>query len=213
MQKKDLIPDWQRKMYAAIRKAIEESKYDMVNVYLKLEQVSKGYLASGEMQEGDEIKIPLENKITLIQRFYNNYSTLEAIGKNRSQMLIKDTDSYKKEYGKLDALTLGLEQSDLGIGPHYPEEFKKALADMKPGQMFIYGTGATYLCIGSSNEHVQLKRLIERGKCPKWDDIDISDSISVYFNNEIAVQNFYSKIRSRAIDKIKSRWQILTTAQ
>lgn len=200
------MKNWEFSMTSAMRIAMQQDKYDALNLYLKLEKASKKYLASGDMKEGDSFVVPLEDGAFLRQEFYNKYSTLTLINPNKKEIVaISEEDSYKNEYRYLLGYSQALENSQLGIGPRHNTEFAKALREVKAGQVLVFDNGRSYVCQYNKEDVLRLVRTSNTTKIPYLSEFKNSEAFSINLTDNIGIQKFYAEIRDPYNDDVRCR--------
>lgn len=201
---------WEYSMTSAMRVAMNQNKYDTLNLYLKLEKASKKYLESGEMKEGDVFFTPLENGAFLEQHFFKNYSVLDVIRPDKQVIhVISKDDSCNHEYRQLLGYSQALEDSGLGIGPKYPEKLVAILKDLKVGQVLVCENGRSYVCEQNTNGWLQLVRTSDTTAIPHFSAFQNNERISVLLSDNISIQHFYAQIRDNHNDDV--RFRVTTT--
>ncbi len=187
---------WEEAMWSAVRVASMQSRFDLVNLYVKLEEKSKSYLKSGEMNEGDKFRVPLESGAIFEIAFYNDYSTVIAERANgKREVAISKADSYKKEYRYLIATSSTLEETNLGIGPKAPEEFHKVPANARVGDVFVFDNGQSYVCSVKFDNYKEFKKTCGINNAPKFSDIEYSDGFTIRTDRPSDVQEVYRSLK------------------
>ena len=208
------MKSWEFSMTSAMRTAMRQNRFDTLNLYLKLEKASKKYLENGEMKEGDSFKIPLENGAFLEQFFYKDYSTLNLIRPTKEiTTVISKESSIKQEYEYLLGYTDALEDSGMGIGARFPEFFRTALKEVKPGQVLVFDNGRSYVCTENDQFQLKLVRTSETIKIPHISEFQNSESHDVSLTSDISIQNFYTKLRDDYNDDVRFRMTTTYNAQ
>lgn len=211
---KNSLKNWEINMYSALRIAMNQSKYDILNLYLKLEKASKKFFEINEMTEGDTFTIPLEDGSFLEHKFYKDCTTVDLINPDKTiKSAITREDSYKKEYSFLDGYTQALKNSEMGIGPHYPEELKEFLKNIKVGEVLVFDNGKSFVCSLNDGEQLNLIQTSNNTKVPHISEINKSKSYSVILSNKLSLQHFYSAVRDNYNDDLRCRITTTNKAQ
>ena len=206
------MKNWEFSFVSAMRVAMRQDKYDVLNLYLKLEKASKKHLTSGEMKEGDSFIVPLENGSMLKQYFYYEYSILTLTRPNKKETtVISKEASVKKEYEYLLGYTHALEDSLLGIGPRYNAKFVHTLREVKPGQVLVFDNGRSYVCQYNKDDVLRLVITSDTITIPYLAEFKNSESFSINLTDEIGIQKFYAQVRDMYNDDVRCR--VTTTYQ
>lgn len=201
---------WEYSMTSAMRVAMKQNKFNILNLYIKLEKASKKYLESGEMKNGDVFFIPLEDGAFLEQKFYDKYSTLSLINPDKTAiMVISEQDSITQEYRYLLGYSQALKNSGLGIGARYPEKLPQILKEIKIGQVLVFDNGRSFVCEKNENGFLQLVRTSDTTNIPHISAFKDSERISVLLYDNISLQHFYAQVRDDYNDDV--RFRITTT--
>lgn len=208
------IKNWQASMFSAMRVAMFQNRFDLLNLYLKLEKASKKYLETGEMQEGDSFRVPLEVGTILNIEFYKNYSTVIAEHPdNTKEIAISEKDSYKKEYRYLDAFSTALRLQGLGIGPKRPEEFMKTIKNAKVGDVFVFDHGKSLLCTTVFKQHRNFVETCGMCNIPSVDEFKKQKEYSVDTTNMLSLQELYRDVKDPYSCNIKMSITSITEAR
>ena len=206
--------NWQASMWSAVRVAERENHYDVLNLYLKLEKMSKPFLESGEMKQGDLFCVPLETGQMMRIRFYNEYSTVDMQNPNgRISPAVTEKDSYIKEYRYLLATTDTLEASHYGIGAKASKEFHKAMSEAKIGDVFVFDRGQSYVCAGEFDKYKDFRKTCGASKKPVVKCIDEAEHFSVDITNELSIQEAFREVKDPYTNDIKMSIVSITDAR
>lgn len=203
------LKPWEFHLTSAMRTAMYANKFDIVNLYIKLEQTAKEYLESGEMKEGDSFKIPLENGAMLTQSFYKGYSTLTLKRpNNKIREVISKDDLYKKEYTFLIGYSEALEDSELGIGARFTEKIKNALSEIKVGQVITFENGRSYVCRCTNGKDIGLTQVSNLTKIPDMSEFEETKEDMVHIQSDLSLQHFYAQVRDDYNDDVRGRFSM-----
>lgn len=207
--------NWQASMWSAVRTAEKENHYDVLNLYLKLEKMSKSYLESGEMKEGDLFCVPLETGQTMKVRFYKDYSTVDMKQPNGRLVdnAISKQDCYKKEYRYLIATSRALESLHYGIGAKATKEFHKAMFEAKVGDVFVFDRGQSYVCAGEFDKYKDFRKTCGASKKPDIKCMDEAEHFSVDITNEQSIQEAFREVKDPYTNDIKMSITSITDAR
>ena len=198
------VKDWETSMWRAMRIASAENKYDILNLYIKLEAASKKYIESRAMEEGSKFKVPLENGTNLSISFYKDYSTVVAeLPNGKTDVAVSKEDSFHKEYRYLDAVSSTLEISKLGIGPKASSEFHSMLANARVGDVFVFDKGKAYVCDTVFDKFRSFKETCGQTRSPKFNDIKNAEGFTVSIDDEASIQNAYREVKDNYTNDIK----------
>lgn len=214
-KKEDInMKNWEYTMHVAVRRDIRNKRDDVVNLYLQLEKASKPLLASGEMQEGDIFKVPLEDGTIMDISFYKEYSTVDVTNLDGKKInAITKADSYKKEYRFLEGLSFTLSNVGLGIGPHYSKEFEEFIQNTKVGDILHFDNNKVYVCMSKTEDHAAFVRVSNGDKTPNVKDIQKYDYETVIKKSPLSLQYFYRKVRDEYTDDVKFKVSSITSAR
>lgn len=212
--KGDTMKDWQYSMFSAMRVAMKQNHFDLLNLYLKLEKASKKYLESGEMKEGDFFEVPFENGTIFKISFFKDYSTV--IAKHYDGTIdnaITKNDSYHKEYRYLIAASNMLKVYDLGIGPRYPKEFENLIRNAKVGDAFRFDNGKLYVCDFKHENGISFVRSMDYDQIPSLKDIDLSERRYVSFHSPLEFQQFFREVKNQYTNSLNFKMTSITEAR
>jgi len=83
----------------------EESRSELLDFYLKMEQAATKQFEKGNLKEGDSITIPAEGFFTLRFEFFKKETALYMKRPNEEELcVISKTDSANKEYRFLQGI-------------------------------------------------------------------------------------------------------------
>lgn len=208
------IKNWEETMHSALRTAINDSPYDAVNLYLKLEKASKDYLKNGDMKEGDVFRVPLETGIMLDVSFYKDHSTVIANYPNgKREYAINRNDSFNKEYRYLDAITKGLETANLGIGPKYSDEFFNLMSKAKPGDVFVFDNGVSLVCEGKMLNMLSFVEVSKNINVPYIEDFAKQNRIPLNLDDPNSIQKMYREVKDNYTNDVKMSITSVTNAR
>ncbi|MEE1517626.1 MAG: hypothetical protein UF228_08515, partial [Lachnospiraceae bacterium] len=154
-------PLWKKEMYAAYCQIERQGSYDILGLYIKLEQIFNKYYQKGEVDEGVEFYIEMGEYLPLKLIFYDNATEMYMFNNDTHQekLILSKNDSAHKEYSKLYAYEVQLELGDFKIGRRYPESLRKYLATIEPGQIIAFEEGNVYVCRGNTSNTVYLQEV------------------------------------------------------
>lgn len=219
------MKNWQYKMHAVVRNTIREQIQkadkgegfdpDVVNLYLQLEKMSKQMLANGEMNEGDNFRVPLEDGTIMDISFYRAYSTVavESLETGKYMEAVLREDSAKQEYRFLEGLSFALQNASLGIGPHYPKSFEKAINEAKPGDILHFDNNKAYVCVANQSGTVSFHRISNSNKTPDISSIKEYETVGVVKGMPLEIQKFYRQVHDAYTDDVKFKATSLTDAR
>jgi len=166
------------------------------------------------MKEGDSFTVPLENGAFLKQIFYKDYSVLRLKRPNMEESeVISKKDSYKKEYSYLLGYTNALEDSQLGIGPRFPNDFLRTLRNIKAGQVLIFENGKSYVCEYNKDNVLRLVKTSDDVYVPHISEFQKSEAFSVNLTDNIGIQHLYAQMRNMYTDDVEFRTTTTYKAQ
>lgn len=208
-----ILKDWELQMYSAMRVAMNESKFDVLNLYLKMEKASKEFLENKQMKEGDSFAIPMEDGAYFEMKFHRKYSTLDLINPNKTIIhAITEENSYKNEYRYLQGYSQALKNNNMGIGPHFPENLKTFLKNVKPGEVLVFDNGKSFVC-EKNDGNVKLVQTSNNTTIPNISAFMDSKNYIINTGSDISIQNFYANVRDNYNDDIRCRVTTSNKAQ
>ena len=191
----------------------KNDRFNSVGLYIALEQVSKGYLESGDMDEGDGMPIPLESGATLHMRFFKKFSNLTVTNSDGEKRTLIDTnDSYAKEYGKLDTLAFALKNLDLGLGFRFPSKMRALLNEVRVGEVLVAENGAEYVCTGHDGPFVKMSKRTGASESVRLSDLQSNETF-LDVDNVVHMQDFYRQTMDPFSADVRGRLVLLSNAQ
>ena len=195
---------------AVARFAERQGKFDFINLYLKLEQLSKVLLKEGKIEEGYEFEMMTESRSTFRFGFFENYTTLYTKDlkdeDGEYKCLLDKSASIRKEYQTLQGYTIAAEQMGFGIGKPYPFSMPKMLEELREGDQITFGSGCSYVCVSRRDVYVDLipvySGLLSGASIEKFKN---QKKIGVKIDEMHSLQPFYNQVKSYATDNIEMR--------
>ena len=216
------ISAWEASMWSAVRTAAREDRFDLLNLYLKLEKASKKYIATGEMEEGSSFRVPLETGTFLKVSFYKNCSTIDVeMPDGRTEVAVSKADSFQREYRYLEAMSAALcpdsreksAQDALGIGAKAPAEFCNALASAVVGDVFVFDNGRAFVCEESVGSFRTFAKTSGSSKTPHVSEMGASERFTVNTEYPASVQRAYRLVKDSYSCDVKMKVTTVTAAR
>lgn len=216
----DLLPDiplWKKEMEYVFKNTVNESKFNLLHLYKRLEVISRNnWDTPNGMKDGDTFAVRLENNNILLFRFYER--EVEVIlkkGEEFSRTLVSRPDSAYRDFKTLKKFEAENQRSNMGMGVSYPKKLKRFLADLKPGEVLVFDKGNAYVCVDKEDQYIQLKRT-----CSSFEEgFSFKQLFSSYYTFNINmekdadIQRFYEQVKTPTTDAVNVRIELLTTAQ
>ena len=154
------MKDWEERLYALTEWCINEDRFDILNLYLKLSNKAADWIKNKKygISAGDTFYVPRENGTKLKFTFYQGTTQLETVnnGLDNNYILISKTDSYKKEYSAIHQLEKELKSEKKGLGLPAPDNMYDLCADLNQGDTITFEGKNTYCCIKKDHRYLTL---------------------------------------------------------
>ena len=211
-------PLWKKEMYAAYCQVERQGSYDILGLYIKLEQIFNKYYQKGEVDEGVEFYIEMGEYLPLKLIFYDNATEMYMFNNDTHQekLILSKNDSAHKEYSKLYAYEAQLELDDFKIGRRYPESLRKYLAIIEPGQIIAFEEGNVYVCRGNTSNTVYLQEVFSGDVKSLTSDSFRKNKekyVTVDFSDKISIQAFYRKNKKQLTHSVERKFLDVRKAQ
>lgn len=191
------MENWRLEMNNLYRRFHEKSSYDVKDFILTLEAISKKYIESGEMNEGNSYIFPLTDGVHYAVSFYKNTVKVSAINISNPEafeVILSQEDSIEKEYLPLIGVTKYMKTNGTFIGEKYPLSVYDMLKKIEKGNIITFTDGHTYVCVENTRNFIRLTD-IAAGDFEYFtsDSIAHRTTEQIDYANNYKIQELYNK--------------------
>ena len=210
-------PLMKKEMTGAYIQACDSFSHDITGLYLKLERIFNKYYKQGLAKEGEDFIFDLGLDITIRLKFYKD-ATEVYVDNTRNEeikegLIVSKEQSWRKEYTTLAEWSKLMARADVAIGKLPPEKLLEDLLHIKPGTIFSFTEGKSYICQRNEQRTLTFHEIfdgdIQNLNIKKFCN---REPIKVNYASPFGFQRFYQINRKKLTHTMEADYAILDSA-
>lgn len=206
-----------KEMTGTYIQACDSFSHDITGLYLKLEHIFDKYYKQGLAREGEDFIFDLGLDITVRLKFYKD-ATEVYVDNTRNDaieegLIVSREQSWKKEYTTLAEWGKLMARTHVAIGKLPPESLLEDLLTMKPGTIFSFTEGKSYICQRNKQRTLTFHEIFDGDiRNLNLEKFCNREPIKVNYASPLGFQRFYQLNRKKLTHTMETDYSILDTA-
>lgn len=194
------IPDLQKEALQISKQLWMHDQFNITKLYLGIDNLFRKYNEKNKLN-GQSVIIPMQTGVTYKFICYKNVTALES---SEGKVYISKDMSKEEAKWRLELINDVLSDVKVGIGPEYPDDFKKHLETAKKGEMLIYNI-TSFIVKEKTNSQIILKEFNINCNNTKLENIN-NNLVYINLNDSNSIQNLYNYIADKRTANVSVRF-------